>query len=288
MITDVDVRSVVAAFYRVLLMREPDSDGLDAHVAGVASGERTIDETLAAFFRSDEFRALMPRVQQAQAPNDKARFTNDHSQYGEFEILLRHWINEAARHRIVVDVGARGRERSNSFDLLRVFGWRGLLIEANPALIAGIDREFARLRFDLLNVAVSDYEGQADFHIGANDDVSSLNVGTARVWGETRGVISVPVRRLAPLLDAHGIPPDFDLLSLDIEGEDLRVLNDLVDSSDYRPRWIIIEASYDYQTRSLNDLDLTNKVRGAYRIVGQTPANLILKCGISSDLIPVS
>lgn len=258
-------------------MREPDMEGLKSHVQGIESGSRTIEETLTAFFRSDEFRLLMPRVLATLEPVDQVRFTNDHSQYGELGILLHHWVNDASHHKIVVDVGARGRERSNSFDLMRIFGWRGLLIEANPALIAGIRRDFNGLDFTLLNVAVSDYEGYADFHIGINDDVSSLSSAMAAAWGDIQGTIQVPVTRLNGLLDAHEIPSDFDLLSLDIEGEDLRVLNDLIESSQYRPRWVIIEASYDFHTRSLNDLDLTTEVKAAYRIVGQTQANLILK-----------
>jgi hypothetical protein len=64
---------------------------------------------------------------------------------------------------------------------------------------------------------------------------------------------------------------------LDIEGEDIRVLNDLIGSSTYRPRWVVIEASANYATRSLDDLHLVDVVKSSYRIVGQTPANLILK-----------
>ncbi len=69
------------------------------------------------------------------------------------------------------------------------------------------------------------------------------------------------VRRLHQLLEARGIPRDFDLLSLDIEGEDVRVLNDLIGGSAYRPRWVIIEASANYATRSLDDLELVESVR---------------------------
>jgi hypothetical protein len=55
-------------------------------------------------------------------------------------LLIRAMVNDAAAHRIVAYIGARGRERSNSFDLLRHFGWKGLPIEANPAPIEDIGR----------------------------------------------------------------------------------------------------------------------------------------------------
>ncbi len=62
---------------------------------------------------------------------DLFRKHSDHSQFGELSLFLTH----AGRKRrgFVVDAGAHGRERSNSWDLLSQFRWRGLLIEANPA-----------------------------------------------------------------------------------------------------------------------------------------------------------
>ncbi len=273
----VSVRSAVEAFYRVLLMREPDLPGLNANVALITEGQRTLEETLAAFFKSEEFQSIAPRVLESYAPAPQTRFTNDHTQYGEFGILLRQWVNAGASHRIVVDVGARGKERSNSYDLLKEFGWRGVLIEANPLLLAAIQAEFDGLDYELLNVAISDYDGSAVLHIGINDDVSSLDPGAAGAWGQIQGTVGVEVRRLHPLLQAREIPPDFDVLSLDIEGEDIKALNDLIGAGYYCPRWVIIEASFNYATRSLHELALSEAVKARYRIVGQTPANLILK-----------
>ena len=271
------VSSVIRSFYRALLLREPDEAGLRAYVDAITGGSMTLEESLATFLASNEFRHVAKRLLPRLAGSDYARFTNDHSQYGELGMLLKHWINEAARHRIVVDVGARGRIGSNSYDLLKEFGWRGLLIEANPALIDPIHAEFSGLDYELLNVAVSDYDGRATLHIGVNDDVSSLDAEASLGWGAIRGTVSVDVKRLGPLLQDRGIPPDFDLLSLDIEGEDVKVLNDLIGDDYYRPAWIIIEASYDYQTESLDDLQLTAAAKSSYRIVGKTPANLILR-----------
>ena len=58
----------------------------------------------------------------------------DHSQNGEFLELLKLIVARGAPGKNIVDAGANGRERSNSYDLMLLFGWRGLLIEANPAL----------------------------------------------------------------------------------------------------------------------------------------------------------
>ena len=127
-----------------------------------------------------------------------------------------------------------------------------------------------------MNRAISNYDGEATFFIGANDDVSSLDQGTAAGWGDIRGQVTVKVERLATLLEAHEIPRDFDVLSIDAEGEDVRILNDTV-LAGWMPRWVIIEASDDFRVRSLRDLPLLPAVVERYRVVVQTKANLILR-----------
>jgi FkbM family methyltransferase len=241
---------IVSALYETLLLRSPDPDGLKHKVDAILTGQLGFRDVIKAILRSKEFSRTHTAFYNRYVDREVARFTNDMSQFGEIALLLKQMINQAAMHRILVDVGARGRERSNSYDFLRVFGWRGLLIEANPALIEGIRRDFAGLDAEILNCAVSNYTGQGLLHIGANDDVSSLNEQNAVGWGDLRGGIDVTVDRLSEILKAYDIPLDFDLLSLDIEGEDVKVFNELVQPAGYRPRWVIIEASYNFQTRS--------------------------------------
>jgi len=278
MATELRADELIRALYRTLLLREPDEAGLRHHLR-LFESHADFDAAIRAFLRSREFSQNHHRFQQRFVdPNvdpDRDQLIRDQSQFGEVGLLIRAMVNDAAAHQIVVDVGARGRERSNSFDLLRHFGWRGLLIEANPELIEGIEREFAGLDVTILNVAVSDYSGEGTLHLGVNDDVSAITEETARAWGETRGQVAVRIERLGDLLRRHDIPVDFDLLSLDIEGEDIRVFNDVLGAG-YRPRWVIIEAAFDGAIRSLDDLPLSAATRETYRIVARTRPNLIL------------
>jgi FkbM family methyltransferase len=240
-------------------------------------------KTIEKFLHSDEFALKHSSFVARYVGKDARRFTNDVSEYGEVEILIKTMGNRLARHRIIVDVGVRGRQGSNSFDLLQHFGWTGLLVEANPHSISQIRDDLAGLNVTILNLAVSDYIGKAAFYLGEN--VSSLTKQIVEDWGPCAGAMEVEVRRLGEILDAHAIPPDFDVLSLDIEGEDLRVLNDLILSTRYRPRWIIIEASFEFKVKTLSDLDLCEEVKGVYSILGQTSANLLLgQCPSSDDL----
>ncbi len=190
-------------------------------------------------------------------------------------MLLRLMVNDSASHRLLVDVGANGVTGSNSYDLLRHFGWKGLLIEANPHKQAEIERDFAGLDFELVEAAVADYEGHASFYLGVNDQISSLLPGATNAWGDIQGQIQVKVERLPTILAASHIPLDFDLLSIDAEGLDVAILNDTV-LSGYRPQWVILEGSQDFTITSLEQLGLTDEACAAYGIAGQTTANFIL------------
>lgn len=257
---------VVESFYRAALNRAPDEDGLKSYLKRLRAHPTELMSIAKDLFNSEEHRTLMTGA----AP------LTDHSQFGEFTMLLRRLTESGSKRQLIVDVGARGRERSNSYDLLSQFAWKGLLIEANPALYDEISSAFLGTDFKLVSCAVGTTECVMPFYIGSNDDVSSLIKDAASGWGDLRGEVEVDVRRLPNILDELNVPLDFDVLSLDIEGVDVPVLNDFIETSLYRPRYIIIEASYSFQTKHLSDVGSSAKVQSLYEIVDQTEANLIL------------
>lgn len=269
------VAAVVEALYRALLSRAPTEREL-------GEGEALLGLDRSATRLAD---VLVNRVAFDQRVSDvRARFglsedrlINDVSQNGEVETLFKLVINKACANRTVVDIGARGRRGSNSYDLLRYLGWKGLLVEANPRLIDEIQADFGGFDCVIESCAVSDYEGEALFTIGISDDISSLEAAHSLRFGPAYGEVTVPVRRLSRLLEQHGIPQTFDLLSLDIEGHDVRVLNDLLDNTEYRPKWIILEGpSGGFQT-NLSEIGCSSNVIASYRVVANTIANLILE-----------
>lgn len=258
-------QEVVCALYLASLGREPDESGL-LHFSGTLKQDRNaLNKVAHALFESEERAKVSWSVS-----------LPDHSQFGELGLILQTFIKLGSMHQMIVDVGARGRERSNSYDLLHM-GWNALLVEANPTLYENIAIEFAGTKFELAKCAVGPVEGLMPFYIGVNDDVSSLLFDSASGWGDIKGQIQVKVVRLHKLLDQHNVPLDFDILSLDIEGVDVPVLNDLIEQSRYRPRVVIIEASYDFATKTLSDVRASSEVQKLYKIVAQTRANLILQ-----------
>lgn len=90
----------------------------------------------------------------------------------------------------------------------------------------------------------------------------------------------MPARRLAPLLRKHNVPEQFSLLSIDMAGEDVQVLNDLIATSVYRPKWVLIEASYDFATTSLRDIPFEASVLHVYRLVDQTCSCMLFESNL--------
>ena len=266
---------LLRACYNALLNREPDDTAKTHWVTG-EDPEVAVRNVLTAILDSPEFALKWGDSLRHKSGLKDVGFFNEQSQFGEIGRLVRQIVNSAAHGKIVVDVGANGRERSNSYDLLKYFGWKGLLIEANPGRSGIIEAEFFGLDYTLINCAVSDYAGEAMFHIGVNDDVSSLEIEATQGWGPVRGTIQVAVRPLHTILAEQQIPKDFDLLSIDAEGEDVRILNDAV-ANGYLPHWVIMEAVHEQSMPSLDPLGLTNAVLAAYEIVDSTVANLILR-----------
>lgn len=275
---------IIESLYRRLLLRDPDLLGMQKHQKEFMNSNEQFDELIIDFLESIEFQEKIHIFCRHYGGNN-IRFTNDHSQYGEFEQILKFFMGRFTQSKIVVDVGANGKERSNSFDLINQFGWKGVLIEANPKLYSSIENDFFGLNYTLVKSAVSDIEGMGTLSLGINSDISSLSAESTSSWGEVSDKINVKTRRLAGILEENMVPSSFALLSIDIEGYDVRVLNDLICKSDFRPEMIIIELAATpeqhttregIETYDLESVGLAPEVADIYRYSGRTKSNVIL------------
>lgn len=129
------------------------------------------------------------------------------SQFGEDGILEKIFeILPDPGSRWCVDFGAwDGRHLSNTWHLLSSRGWHGVLIEADP-------ERFAEL--------VATYRGNA------------------RVVAKNRMVTFEGADRLDEILSETPIPQDFDLLAIDIDGNDYHIWDSV---RDYQPKVVLIE-----------------------------------------------
>lgn len=131
---------------------------------------------------------------------------NAYSQYGEDGII--DWVlsQTEPRHRICVEFGAwDGRNLSNTFNLVANHGWRAVYIEADAR------------KFRVLQETAATYPRIVPVH------------GLVEAAGE---------HSLDRILDRQGIPKDFDILSIDVDGCDYDIWQG---TTQFRPALVLIE-----------------------------------------------
>ena len=144
--------------------------------------------------------------------------------------------------------GNDGIRQSNTFYLARKRGWSGVLVEAIPSLAAQCSRN--RPESTVINCALvsSAQQGQeismVDVDLMSMVDTQAASQEEAlttaeRVQGLERQFVKVKGETLSNVIDAlHS--PEIDLLSLDVEGHEIDVLQGL-DLIRHSPRWVLIE-----------------------------------------------
>lgn len=162
------------------------------------------------------------------------------SQFGEYEVLEALFRKILPTNKFLVDVGCLGKMFSNTWDFL-ANGWKGIVIDADPQRMEVIQQDFAGLNAEIINVGVSDCEGELDFHlhsaIGHNSFLKDWYPAT-----DTGQSVKVRVMPLVDILKERNVPHDFDLLSVDTEGMDEKIMTAFL-KSEYRPRVVVTECT---------------------------------------------
>lgn len=175
---------------------------------------------------------------------DRFAFRYRQRSYGQFgeDLFLAAYFRDRDDG-VYVDVGAFHPRQFSNTQLLYERGWRGLNVDATP----GSMRLFAALRPRDVNVevAISDEPGAVSLHSWGLHAENTTTPDQARAATDALGpaaeVVEVEARTLSEVLDAspfRGGP--IDVLSVDAEGHDLRVLRSL-DWSRYQPRIVVTE-----------------------------------------------
>jgi len=154
------------------------------------------------------------------------------AQYGE-DLILLPTLRKYGRLEggFYVDVGAFHPFRFSNTALLHLHkGWRGVNIDASPDAIA----LFNEHRPGDINIlaAVSDEETDLEYVTFNKGNINSLDARMIKRWAGPDSPFTVKERvrmrtqRLDTILGSLASPPDrIDLLSVDCEGLDYRVLN---------------------------------------------------------------
>ena len=152
--------------------------------------------------RLDSLGSLSERADEALfAVRDLTRYEHRvFSQNGEDGVLVEMFARLGVANRYFVEFGIQNGTEGNAILLADVCGWSGLFLEADPKGFAAVSAKYAGTRVTVAQELVT-----AD--------------------------------RIEAVLDAHGAPAEPDLLSIDIDGNDIYVWDALT----RRPRVLVIE-----------------------------------------------
>jgi FkbM family methyltransferase len=143
-----------------------------------------------------------------------------------------------ARTGYFVEVGANHPRFASQTWHLEQLGWRGILIEPQPDLAENLRRQRSAQVFAVACSSPANAGQRMTFHVAGA--LSSLERDRMAPGAELERVIEVPVRTLDDILAEAQAPVPFDLLSLDVEGHELKVLAGFTFAR-WRPRLILLE-----------------------------------------------
>ncbi len=203
-----------------------------------------------------------------------------YSQHGEDKIILQHLENKTGG--VILDVGANdGIQYSNSRMFIEQFGWKGVLIEPTSHCINSLKELYKdNSEIEIFGVAIDEEEGEKEIYLGTLEgeginQLSTLSEDDKSYWEQKRGVKYnsevIKTTTLKSVL-SKSVYKNFDIVSIDTEGNDLIVLSQLVNEDIY-PKFIILEHNGNNNLLQTALHLLENK----YDSIFQNTVNIILK-----------
>lgn len=165
-------------------------------------------------------------------------------------------------------------QTSNTFLFSRKYGCKGVLVEANPALVENL-RKVRPSDLVIHCAIVSNDASEVEFTVADTVELSSLSPEHIRSFGTMAKKLSrvrVPAMTVNRLIQHYHLGSP-DILSVDLEGLDLEVLSQL-DYSTYRPAVVICEPSSHFCAET--GAKMTNLLGAVgYSLAARTDVNLI-------------
>ena len=145
---------------------------------------------------------------------------------------------------IFVDVGAYdGYNWSNVWGLAEI-GWHGICLEPIRTFAKQCEERYVGKPITVFNLCAGDFVGETVLYMDPGGVSNTIDEETAKrnPFGFSYDPIPVPITvvTLTSLFDQIQLPEDFELISIDVEGAELKVLNGW-DIDKYRPKMVIIE-----------------------------------------------
>ena len=154
---------------------------------------------------------------------------------------------------VFVEVGANdGYEWSNTWHLAQM-GWRGVYFEPVKDLAEKCATRHAKNDVAVINCAVGAYDGETKMYLGESVTTSEYVAknNTFQYGNTPDNFVMVKACTLNTALTDLGIRRNFDLLVIDVDGDEIGVLRGLK-IGDWLPRMIIIETCKNTTNRGWN------------------------------------
>ena len=163
-----------------------------------------------------------------------------YSQFGEDRFIEQFFATK--ENGLYVDVGCNHPVAYSNTWSLYLRGWRGICIDANAELISKFQK--TRPMDTALQRVISDEKKTVEFYFSKTSHlISGIGSKTEGFWKRTAknsNVVRCESTELCEVLKEHNVPRKFDLLTIDVEGEELAVLNSL-NFNAYTPQLIAVE-----------------------------------------------
>lgn len=167
------------------------------------------------------------------------------SQNGE-DILIKTIFDIRKINQIsYLDIGANDPVKLNNTYLFYRNKSQGVNVDANPKLIANMDR--VRPRDKNVNIGISQVEGYLDFYIMENDKVSTFSSkeyqNNLEMGLQLKEKVKVEVTTVGDIVDQYfgGKFPDF--LNIDVEGLEWDILNSIDFNGTNTPKVMCLETA---------------------------------------------
>ncbi len=206
-------------------------------------------------------------------------FHLSHSQYGE-DMIVRGLFG-TQRHGTFVDIGAHHPTSYSNTYHFYCSGWRGINIDAMPGSMEAF--KLIRPLDTNLELCMSDVPDQdVTFYLfGKGSAINTIDPDMAAEHERTYGVPvlerkTMRTQTLAKVLEQYLTSDNIDLLTIDVEGMDEKILRSN-DWKKYRPKVVIFERHDRNLQNFLEDNLISFMVDNGYSLCGMCGPSFVMK-----------
>jgi len=230
---------------------------------------------------SSFFNMVVQARQSNIAPDDMSVGRLVFSQEGEDVLLSRIFTNK--KEGFFVDIGAHHPKRFSNTFLFYQLGWRGINIEPNQ----DVKRLFETIRPNDINlgIAIGKDESEGIFYMFEEPALNTFNREIAEQYVRSGQKLidkkTIKTRRLSSVLDEYANNHAIDLMSIDVEGFEMPVLESN-DWDKYRPQILLVEI-LDFDINRAREFPVHNLLMTkGYRMWAKTYNTIFYKDNISN------